>query len=76
MRCDVVARRKDLQFIEIGQDFASEWLEPGNLFNLVTKELDAVGDLFTSRKNVHHVAAHAKGATVEIDIVTVVLDIG
>ena len=75
-RGHVVRAGKDGHLVELAQDLTAQGIDLGNGFDLVAPPLDAQGFLaLVGRKDLDHVAAHAKGAAREIHVVALVLDL-
>ncbi len=55
--------------------FSRQRIDDGDTVDLVAKELQAVGKLLIGGKDIYHIAAHAKGAALKVEIITRILDI-
>src|SRR5262249_53386655 len=76
LRRDVVRARVDRAALERALDAAAERVDLFDGFDGVAEELDADGGLLlVCREDLDDVAADAEGAAVEVDVVSLVLDV-
>src|SRR5512146_359822 len=72
---DEVLRGIDRRPLEDGDRLAGEHVDLGDPLDLVPPHLDADTLLFVRRKDLDRIAAYAEGASLERDVVSVVLDL-
>ena len=73
-RSDVVTLWIDRKTRETFIGFTRQWIEPGEFFNFVTKELNPNSESFRlGWKNIQNVSTHSEGAPPELDLVSGVL---
>ena len=72
---DVVRGRPDGNGVKGVENLARDLVNLVDALDLVAEELDAHGVLGIGREHVHHVAAHAEGASVQVVVVAVVEDV-
>ena len=73
--CGIVGCREDIHLSFITHDFTRQWMQRSDLFNLITKHLNTNSKLFIHGDDFDCVSPDAECATLESNIVALVLNI-